>query len=160
MLPIRRKAADLGLDGVGKHAEGVGQKKLRNVGPVVDQVVVESSLELDVGVFQLDEDQRDAVDVEQHVGPAETALALDPELGNGQITVLVRLVEVNQPNAFLLLLTFGVVELHRDAIAQQVVNFVVGSDERHGLTPVEQLFQRLINGLCRNIWVQGERQLP
>ena len=156
MLPLRREAADLRLDGIGQHAEGVGQEKLRNLLLVVGQVVVERSLELHVRVLQFDEDQRQAVDVEQHVGPAEAALASDPELRDGQIAILVRLVEVDQLNALLLLLALGVVELHRDAVAQQVVDFLVGGDERHGLTPVEQLFQRVLNGLGRDVRVQAD----
>ena len=49
----------------------------------------------------------------------------------------------------------GIVELNRNAIAQQVVNFLVGGHERHGLAPVEQLFQRLLNGLRWDIWIQS-----
>jgi hypothetical protein len=38
--------------------------------------------QLDVGILQLDEHQRQAVDVKQHIRAAEAALALDPELGD------------------------------------------------------------------------------
>ena len=156
MLPLRREAADLGLDGVREHAKGVGQEKLRDVLLVIGQVVVERGLEFHVRVFQFDEDQRDAVDVEQHVGTAEATLAFDPELRDGQITVLVWLIEINQLHTLLLLLALSVVELHRDAVAQQVVNFLVGGDERHGLTPVKQFFQRIINGFGRDVRVQAD----
>ena len=70
------------------------------------------------------------------------------------------LVEIDQPHALLLLLALGIIELHRDAVAQQAVDFPVGGDERHRLTPVEQLFQRILNGLGRNVRVQANRRFP
>ena len=42
MLPLRRDAAHLGLDGVGQHAKCVGQEKLRNLLLVSRQVVIKS----------------------------------------------------------------------------------------------------------------------
>ena len=141
MLPFRREAAHLRLDGVRQHAKGVRQEKLRYFPFVVRQVVLERGLELHVRVLQLDEDQWQAVDVEQYVWTAEAVFASDPKLRDGEITILVRIVEINQPHALLLLLALGVIELHRNAVAQQAVNFLIRGHERHGLPPVEQFFQ-------------------
>ena len=63
------------------------EEELRDVRLVVGQVVVVGGLELDVGVLQFDEDQRQAVDVEQDVGPAAAALAPNPQLGDCQVLV-------------------------------------------------------------------------
>ena len=156
MLPLRRDAADLGLDGVREHAKRVRQEELRNLSLVVGQVVVERSLELHVRVLQLDEDQRQSVDVQYYVGTAKTALPFDPQLGDGEIAVLTRIVEVNQPHPFRLLLSLGIIELHRDAVAQQVVNLLIGGDESHGFAPIKQGFQCVLNRLFRDGWIQPD----
>src|SRR3546814_14612544 len=67
------RSADAGLDAVGEHAEGVGEEELGDVGLVVGQVVV-GGAQFDVRVLQLDEDQRQAVDVEQDVRSAVARL--------------------------------------------------------------------------------------
>jgi hypothetical protein len=76
-----------------RHAQGIGEEELRDVGLVVGEVVVVGRAQFDVGVLQFGEDQRQTVDVEQDVGAAVGGLgggagALDPELGDDEEVVV------------------------------------------------------------------------
>ena len=73
---------------------------------------------------------------------------------------MVRRVEIQQPHAFLLPLPLRVVEFHRDAVTQQAIDFAVRSDERHRLPPIEQIFQRSLDGHQRDVRVQTDRGFP
>jgi len=81
-------AANLGFEGVGEDAEGVGVKELGNISFVVVEVVIEGGLEFDIRVFEFDEDEGQPVDVEQDIGSAVGAVAFNPELGDGEKLIL------------------------------------------------------------------------
>ena len=92
VFPSGAKTADPGFDRIGENAEGVGVEKLRNVVLVIIEVVVKSRAQLDVGVLQLDKDQRQAVDVKNDVGTAIGGFGglprrFNPELGDGEVVV-------------------------------------------------------------------------
>ncbi len=95
MFPTGGETAHAGFDGVGQDAKGVGQKELGDVVLVVGQVVVERGFQLDGGVFQLDEHKRNAVDIEQDIGPPEIQVAFYPELGHGEKPVLPLIIEID-----------------------------------------------------------------
>jgi hypothetical protein len=143
VLPLGGHAADAGLDAVGEHAQHIGQEQLRDVVLVVGQVVVEGRAQLDVGVLQLDEHQRQAIHIEQHVRAAEAGLggrarALNPKLADGEEVVLARVVEVDHLDAFPSRAALGVLELDPHAIADQPVQLPVGRHHGQGLTLVEK----------------------
>ena len=62
---------------------------------VVAQVVVVGVLQVAVRRLQLDEDQRDAVDEPDQVGPPVVEVASDPELGDEQEVVVLRVLPVD-----------------------------------------------------------------
>src|ERR1035437_1516350 len=157
MLPSH---AALGLNGVRENAKCIRQEELRDLPFVVRQIIVKRSLKFYVGVLQLNEHQRETVDVQQHVGTSETAAALYPKLGDGQITVLSRIIEINQPHAFVLLLTRRIIELNRDTGAQQAIDLLVGSYQSHCLTAIPKVFQGGFNHLRRNRRIQPDSSLP
>ena len=63
VLPTGRRTADFGFHGIAEHDQRTGVKDLRNVFFVVGQVIVKGRFQFDVGVLQLEKDQRDTVDV-------------------------------------------------------------------------------------------------
>lgn len=82
-------------------------KDLRDIFFVVGQVIVKGRFQFDVGVLQLDKDQRDSVDVQDDIGAAITgqrsrARRLNPQLGDGEVVVVGGIIKVNQANAFLI----------------------------------------------------------
>ena len=74
-------------------------------------------MEFDVGVFEFDEDEGKAVDVEQDVGAAVVMFAFDPELGDGEVLVVVEVVVVDDANGGLLGASVGVFVFDVDAVA-------------------------------------------
>jgi hypothetical protein len=44
----------------------------------------------------------------------------------------------------------GVIELPGDAVTQQIVDFVVGGDERHGLAAIQKSFEGIFDGWSRD----------
>ncbi len=74
--------------------------------------------------------------------------ALDPELRHGEAMVALpvfRVVEVDHLDALLLLLARCILEVDRNAIAQQAVEFAIGGHKAHRLAPVGQPGQRLVD---------------
>ncbi len=81
---------------IGEHAEGVGQKELGDLFAVVGQVVVIGGLEFNVAVFQLDEHQRQAVYVDEHVRAAIAFLPADPELRDCEPFIVAGFFEIDE----------------------------------------------------------------
>ncbi len=80
MLPLGTQAAQARLDAVAEHAEGIAEKQLRNVRLVVAEVVIVGGTQFDAGVLQLDEHQRQAVDIQKNIGAAVGGLGIMPVL--------------------------------------------------------------------------------
>ena len=104
--------------------------------------------------FELDEHQRQAVDVADHVRAAQPQAPAHPHLAHGQIAVVVALVEVDQAQP-LVHQPAGCVPIgHRHAIAQQLVLLFVQRHQRLGDVVLQHLRQRLAVGLGRQARVQ------
>ena len=163
MLPLGGQAADAGFDAVGEDAQGVGEEKLGDVRLVVGQVVVVGGAQFDVRVLQLDEDQRQAVDVEQNVRAAiarfgRRACALNPELGDGEELVVGRgrIVEIDDPDPLLAIAALFVLELDPHTVADESVHLTIGGDGGHGLALVAKLLERVVDGGFGNARIQGD----
>ncbi len=67
-----------------------GREEVRDRVPVVAEVVVVGVLQVLVRRLQLDEDQRDAVDEPDQIGAPVVEVGVDPELGDEQEVVVLR----------------------------------------------------------------------
>ena len=75
--------------------------------------------------LQLDEDERDAVDEAEEVGPPLVQVALDPELGDEEEVVVARVVPVDDGQPLGLLAAVRLANGDRDAVAQQLIDLAV-----------------------------------
>ena len=89
-LPVPEEAPggvggpDLGLRAVGEDHEPVGPEELRDGVVVVAQVLVVGRLDRTVRFLELRQDQRDAIDEQDRVGPTAMEIPGDPHLRCGQ----------------------------------------------------------------------------
>jgi hypothetical protein len=155
IFPGGGEAADFGFEGVGEDAEGVGVEELGDVAFVICQVVVEGVLEFDVGVFEFDEDEGESVDVQQDVGAAVGAIALYPELGDGEVFVLIEGVVVNNADATGFGSALGVFVFDGDAVSDQSVDGAVGGDRGEGGVLVGEDGECLVDGDGGQVWVEA-----
>ena len=117
-------------DPVAEHDEGVVLEQVRNRVLVVGEIFVIGPLEIAIGRFQLHEDERNAVDETDHIGAATVKHALDPQLAHGEEVIVLRIVEIEDAQAFLLQIAFRVPIFDDDAIAQHLVALAIGEQQR------------------------------
>ncbi len=98
-------------------------------------------------VFQLHEQQRDAVDEADDVRPAAVKIALYPELAHGKKVVVGRLVEIEDPQPPLDPLSLFVAEPDLDPILEQAVFVAVGGDQALGRAGFDDLPDGLAVGV-------------
>ena len=72
IFPWRCEAANFCFNGVGENDESTSMKELRDIFLVVGQVVVKCRFQFDIGVFELDKDQRDTVDIQDDIRSSKT----------------------------------------------------------------------------------------
>ena len=119
------------LDAVGNDQDGIGGEQRRDLGLVGLQLLPgrpDGGLFVG-GVFELQHDQRQAVDEEHHVGPAGVLVLHDRELVHREPVVVVGIVEVQDPG---LRPGDGAVRspvLHRYAVHHQPVQVAVALDQ-------------------------------
>lgn len=75
-------------------------EKIGNILPIAGQIFVVSAFQFDVAVFEFDEDERQAVDIEDEIGSPESVLSLNPQLADDSEIVLVAMAggEIDQPH--------------------------------------------------------------
>ena len=66
---------------------------------IIGQIFIVSTFQSDVAVFELDEDERQAVDIENEIWSPETVLSLNPQLADNNKIVLTAMTgrEIDQP---------------------------------------------------------------
>jgi hypothetical protein len=109
-------------------------------------------------VLQLDDRERQTVDEHHQVGPPVVVALDDRELVDHQPVVLVGLVEVGQAQVRDLGLAARTRDLHREAVAQQLVERAVVGEQR-GRAGVEELPHRLGDGRRRRVGVEVQQRL-
>lgn len=77
-FPIGVETADAGVERVGENTKGVVMKEARNIRFVVGEVIFIGVLDRDFGVLEFDEDERQAVDVDEDIGAAIVDRASNP----------------------------------------------------------------------------------
>ena len=88
VLPPRRHAADPAFRSVRQDDDGVVPEDLWDRVSIVGEVVLEGVLKRLVRCLQFDEEQRDAVDESDEIGPLPAVLARNPELRSEKEIVL------------------------------------------------------------------------
>ena len=111
---------------------------------VVGEVLVVGVADVLVDVFQLDEEQRDAVDEAQDVGPAAVGVARDPQLAHDQEMVVRRLLKVEDPKPQVLHGAIRPLHGHGHALPVEVVLLAVDLDERLDRAGLNDAADRLI----------------
>ena len=103
-----------------------------------------------MGGFELDEDQRDAVDKADQVGAALVHLAGDPELRGEEEIVVARVVPIDHPHRLddLDALVVAVNDPH--AFLEQPVDLAVGLDQGDGRAVAGQLIGRQAQDVMRS----------
>ena len=125
VLPGRGDGADLRLGTVREDDEPVRDEDVRDRVAVVGEVVVVGVLEVAVRRLQLDEDERDAVDEAEEVGPALVQVALDPELRDEEEVVVGRVLPVDDGEPLGLPAAVRLANGDRDAVAEQLMHLPV-----------------------------------
>ena len=159
-LPRRERRADLGLGPVRQQHEPVGHEQRGDDVAVVAEVVVVGVLDRDVRRLELEQHQRDAVDVEDRVGPTVVELAGDADLRRRQPLVLVGMAEVDEPDGVVLVVAVVVAPRRPVAVTQQVVDGLVGPHPIHLRPVLDELGQRLLPHQLRHRRIEVPDRIP
>jgi len=152
-FPARREGAHPRAAAVADRQDFVGSEQVTNVVLVGQELVIGAANggAFVGGILQLDDRQRQAVDEQHDIRAAHGARlgaqihAGDRELVDGQPVVVVRIVEVHQPDLVVLELAVSAVG-HVDALGQQAVEGVV-VDQRICTLDAGELPQRLVESV-------------
>ena len=129
VAPPAGDRADARLLAVAEHHHRVVVEEVRHGVAVVRVVLLERRLQVAVDVLALDEQQGQAVDEADHVGPAAVEVAAHPQLAHAEEVVVGRLVEVDHAQSALRRLALFVAIGDLYAVAHEVVLLAVGGDD-------------------------------
>ena len=87
--------ADLRFQSIGEDQESVVVKQVRYRIQIVGVVICIGILNIYVGIFQFNEQQRNAIDKAHNVCAAAVEISMNFQFPNGQEVVLIRVQEVN-----------------------------------------------------------------
>ena len=146
-LPARRDGPDLGLRAVGEDEESVRDEQVRDGVAVVAEVVVVGVLQVAVRRLQLDEHQRDAVDEADQVGAPVVQVGVNPELGDEEEVVVLRVLPVDDGELLRQRRPVRLADRHLDAVAQQRVDLLVRPRVVHRGARLRDLGDRLLDSL-------------
>ncbi len=121
---------------------------------VVGQVLVVGVADVLMDVLQLDEEERDAVDEAQDVGPAAVGVARDPQLAHDQEAVVGRLPEVEDAQPQVLCRAIRPLHGHRHAVPVVVVLLAVDLDQRLDRAGLDDEAHRLIVRVGRQAGIE------
>ena len=137
-LVLAAEGADLGLHAVGEHKESVVIEELRDRVQIVRVVVGIGVLHVHRGVFELHEQQRQAVDKADDIRPAAVEVAVDLHLLHREEVVFRRVLKVDEGGAPCLAFPVRAADGDGDAVAQEEVFLLVDLQKRRGGEPLLQ----------------------
>ena len=135
---LAAEGAHLGLHAVGEHEEGIIIEQMRDRVQIVRVVVGVGVLHVHCGVFELHEQQRQAVDEADNIRPAAVEIAVDLHFLHRKEAVFRRVLKVDHHGALRLRASVGAADGDRDAVAQEEVFFLIDLHERRGGEPLLQ----------------------
>ena len=153
-LPFRVDSAYASLQSVAEHDEGVEAEQLGYGVEIVAVVVVEGIHHLHVVVFQLHEEQRNAIHEAHNVGTAAVQSAMHPQLAHAKELVLVGRSEVDNLGLHLFRLAVGFGSGDGNAVTNHLVLLLVDLHQRLAAHVFCHVLHTLLQLLVRQPWVQ------
>ena len=156
-LPVSTERAHTGMHAIADHQQHVGEEQIGDVGFVGLQLVVGGP---DVrfffgGVLEFQHRQRQAVDIDDQIGPAVVPGALNRQLIHHQPVVGGRIIEGDHPQPEAPLLV-AVHEGDRQALGEPAVHLTVGRQQARQVGIAELQHRRVDRGR-RHLGIQAEQ---
>ena len=159
-LVLAAKRTHLGFQSIGQHKKGIVIEQLRNGIEVIPIIVYVGVLHIHGGLFQLDKQQRNAIDKAHNVCTAAVQLRVDLHFFYGEEMIVFRVFEVDHRRAS----DFGAVirplDRHRDAIPQQKILFLINLHQRCGGNVRREFLLHLVQLVRGEPWIQPQKCLP
>lgn len=137
-LVLAAEGAHFGLHPVGEDQKGVVSEKVRDRVQIVRIVVGVGVLHVHRGVFELHEQQRQAVDKADDIRPPAIEVAVNLHFLHREEAVFRRVLKVDHHGAALLRAPVRAANGDGDAVAQEEVFLLVDLQERRGGEPLLQ----------------------
>ena len=159
-LVLAAKRTHLGFQSIGQHEKGIIVEQLRNSIEVIPIIVYVGVLHIHGGLFQLDEQQRNAIDKAHNVCPAAVQLRVDLHLFYGEEMIVFRVFEVDHRRASDFGAAIRPLDRHRDAIPQQKILFLVDLHQGCGGNVCREFLLHLVQLVRGEPRVQAQKRLP
>ena len=159
-LVLAAKRAHLGFQSIGQHKKGIIVEQLRNGIKVIPIIVYVGVLHIHGGLFQLDEQQRNAIDKAHNVCPAAVQLRVDLHLFYGEEMIVFRVFEVDHRRASDFGAAIRPLDRHRDAIPQQKILFLIDLHQGCGGNVRREFLLHLVQLVRGEPRVQPQKRLP
>ena len=159
-LVLAAKRTHLGFQSIGQHEKGIIVEQLRNGIEVIPIVVYVGVLHIHGGLFQLDKQQRNAIDKAHNVCPAAVQLRVNLHLFYGKEVVVFRVFEVDHRRASDFGAAIRPLDRHRDAIPQQKILFLVDLHQGCGGNVRREFLLHLVQLVRGEPRVQPQKRLP
>lgn len=140
---------------IGDHDQCVPVEQVRDGVQVVGVVLLVGAIDMHLEALELDEHQRQAIHIADHIRPAQPEPAAHPQLAHGKVAVLGRVIEADQGEAPVYQPTRRIPILDRHPLAQQFVLLLVHLHEALGDVFLHHLRQCLAVGILRQAGVQA-----
>ena len=159
-LVLAAKRAHLGFQSIGQHKEGIVIEQLRNGIEIISVIVYVGVLHIHGRLFQLDEQQRNAIDKAHDVRSAAVQLRVDLHLFYGEEMIVFRVFEVDHRRASDFGAAIRPLDRHRDAIPQQKILFLVDLHQGCGGNVRRKFLLHLVQLVRGEPRVQVQKRLP
>ena len=159
-LIFAAQGTHLGLHAVGEDEKGVVVEQVRNGILIVGVIVGIGILHVHCVLFQLYEQQRDAVDKAHDIRAAAIQIAVDLQLLDGEEVVVVRILKINDSGALFFRFAAGLFDGDRDTVAEQEILFLVDLQQGGGGQTMLQFALGLIDLCGGDPRIQAQQSLP
>ena len=159
-LVLAAKRTHLGFQSIGQHKKGIVMEQLRNGIEVIPIIVYVGVLHIHGGLFQLDEQQRNAIDKAHNVCPAAVQLRVDLHFFYGEEMIVFRVFEVDHRRASDFGAAIRPLDRHRDAIPQQKILFLIDLHQGCGGNMCREFLLHLVQLVRGEPRVQPQKRLP
>ena len=159
-LVLAAKRAHLGFQSIGQHKEGIVIEQLRNGIEIISVIVYVGVLHIHGRLFQLDEQQRNAIDKAHDVRSAAVQLRVDFHFFYGEEMIVFRVFEVDHRRASDFGAAIRPLDRHRDAIPQQKILFLIDLHQGCGGNVCREFLLHLVQLVRGEPRVQAQKRLP
>ncbi len=160
MRPLAGQRPDLRLLAVAEHDNGVVVEQVGNGIAIVGIILLERRLQIPVDVLALDEQQRQAIDEADDIRPPPVQISAHPQLTHAEEMVVLRLLEIEYPQALAHPLTVGIAEPDLHPILDQVVFLPVRRQQGLGSHACRNLTHGIVIGFIGKLGIEFDQLLP